>query len=207
MMMELTDAELWSRAADDDSDAFAGLFERHARTIYNYCFRLTADWALAEDLTSVVFLEAWRRRRLQVPGALILAWLLGIAANLVRNQRRSLRRYRSALARVPPPSRDPDFADDVAERVDGERQMTSMLRLLRQLPRRQQDVLLLCDWTGLTYQEASVALRIPVGTVRSRLSRARRSLRESVAFTGNSQDARSSSVGTKLVRPWKEWEF
>ena len=55
------DSVLWSRARAGDTEAFGVLFERHARTIYNYCFRRVGSWAVAEDLVSIVFLEAWRR--------------------------------------------------------------------------------------------------------------------------------------------------
>jgi DNA-directed RNA polymerase specialized sigma24 family protein len=58
----LSDRELWARAVAGDADAFGSLFERHARAVYNFAFRRTASWALAEDLTSEVFLLAWRRR-------------------------------------------------------------------------------------------------------------------------------------------------
>jgi RNA polymerase sigma-70 factor, ECF subfamily len=55
---------------------FGRLFERHGRAVYNYCFRRTADWSAAEDLTSVVFLEAWRRRKdLRLDGDSLLPWL------------------------------------------------------------------------------------------------------------------------------------
>ncbi|MCP9487145.1 MAG: hypothetical protein MSC30_14950, partial [Gaiellaceae bacterium MAG52_C11] len=60
--MEPDDAVLWRRARVGDADAFGLLFERHSDAIYNYCFRRIGDWAIAEDLLSVVFLEAWRRR-------------------------------------------------------------------------------------------------------------------------------------------------
>jgi hypothetical protein len=59
---ELSDAELWRRAVEGDSRQFGTLFDRRARAVYNHCFRRIADWSAAEDLTSVVFLEAWRRR-------------------------------------------------------------------------------------------------------------------------------------------------
>ena len=60
--MEPSDALLWERSRGGDATAFGLLFERHAKTIYNYCFRRVGNWAVAEDLLSVVFLEAWRRR-------------------------------------------------------------------------------------------------------------------------------------------------
>jgi DNA-directed RNA polymerase specialized sigma24 family protein len=59
----LSDEQLWSRAVEGhDSEAFGHLFERHADAVYNHCFRLSGSWSTAEDLTSVVFLQAWRRR-------------------------------------------------------------------------------------------------------------------------------------------------
>ena len=97
-----SDRVLWQRAGAGDGDAFGVLFERHARRIYNYCFRRTGDWALAEDLASATFLTAWRAQRevpLEAESALPL--LYGIATNALRNQRRSFRRRRDALSRLP----------------------------------------------------------------------------------------------------------
>jgi hypothetical protein len=61
--VDADDSALWERSRAGDADAFTALFERHARTIYNYCFRRISDWSAAEDLLSIVFLEAWRNRR------------------------------------------------------------------------------------------------------------------------------------------------
>jgi RNA polymerase sigma-70 factor, ECF subfamily len=103
---------------------------------------------------------------------------LGIATNVVRNRRRAERRHAAALKRVPQPSPDPSFADDSDERVDDEELMGHALALLARLPRREQEVFALCAWSELSYEDAAVALRIPVGTVWSRLSRARARLQE-----------------------------
>jgi RNA polymerase sigma factor (sigma-70 family) len=184
----VSDRELWRRASLDEPAAFGVLFERHARAIYNYCFRRTADWALAEDLTSLVFLEAWRRREavlLQSDSA--LPWLYGVATNVLRNRRRSQRRHHAALARVPR-EHSIDFADDVDGRLDDERRMRTTLHAVAKLPRREQDVLALCAWAELSYEEAAVALDLPVGTVRSRLSRARARLRELDGIGGHEPD-------------------
>jgi RNA polymerase sigma factor (sigma-70 family) len=177
VMETASDRDLWARTAGGDPAAFGELFERHGRVVYNYCFRRTADWAAAEDLSSVVFLEAWRRRKeVRLHGESLLPWLHGVATNVLRNHSRSLRRYRAALERLPR-AHEPDFADDVAGRLADEEQMRDVLDTLRSLPRRDQDVLALCVWSGLTYEEAAVALDLRVGTVRSRLSRARARLR------------------------------
>ncbi len=172
-----TDLELWRRAAAGQAAAFGALYD-HARPVYNHCFRRTASWAQAEDLTSAVFLEAWRRREeVRFSGDSLLPWLLGVAANLLRNQRRALRRFRVALARLPPPAAEDDFADDVARRLDDERTMRRVLGVIGELPAKEREVLALCAWDGLSYEAAAIALGIPVGTVRSRLARARARLR------------------------------
>ena len=189
-MGQATDAELWRRAVEGEPAAFGVLFERHARPVYNYLFRRTADWSLAEDLTSVVFLEAWRRRRdVRLESDLALPWLLGVATNVLRNRRRSQWRYHAALERIPR-ERGEDFADDADGRLDDERRMRVVLRSLSKLPKREQDVLALCGWADLSYEEAAAALGIPVGTVRSRLSRARARLREPDGPGGHEGDGK-----------------
>ena len=176
--MELGDDVLWSRARQGDADALEALFRRHADVICNYCFRRLGNWSTAEDMVSIVFLEAWRRRDADVQPGKVLPWLYGIATNVVRNRRRSERRYAAALRRVPPDRPAPDPADDVVARADDERRMTQLLRQVAALSRQEQDVLALCVWSELSYEDAASALDVPVGTVRSRLSRARSRLRE-----------------------------
>src|SRR5712691_3358610 len=123
VMSQRGDDELWSEAAKGDADAFGLLFERHARGVYNYCFRRTGDWARAQDLTSVVFLECWRRRGIALERDKVLPWLLGIATNVCRTERRSLARHRAALGRLPPPDRAFEFTDDALDRLEDERCM------------------------------------------------------------------------------------
>jgi RNA polymerase sigma-70 factor, ECF subfamily len=186
--MEVDDSVLWSRARTGDSEAFGMLFERHARTIYNFCFRRVGNWATAEDLVSIVFLQAWRRLDKPLPTGKELPWLFGIATNVVRNRRRAERRHAAALKRVPQPSPDPSFADDSDQRVDDEELIGRALGLVARLPRREQEVFALCAWSELSYEDAAIALRIPVGTVRSRLSRARARLQELDPGIGHEED-------------------
>src|SRR3954453_16106036 len=175
------------RPTDPDVTTFGELFEQHANAIYNYCFRRIGDWATAEDLLSVVFLEAWRRRDKEVPPDKVRPWLFGIATNVVRNQRRSERRYAAALKRVPAPRPEPRFAEIADDRLDDERQMKTVLSLMGQLSSGEQDVFALCAWFELSYEDTAIALDIPVGTVRSRLSRARARLRELQPAVGNEE--------------------
>lgn len=186
---QLPDEELWARAASHDGGAFGELFERHADTVYNHCFRRTASWAVAEDLTSVVFLEAWRRRRqVQFHGESVLPWLLAVANNAIRNSDRSFRRYRRLLAKLPRPVAIPDQSEEAIGRVDDERTMRNVLQAFERLSPQDQEIVSLCDWTGLGYEEAALALDVPIGTVRSRLSRARARLREQLGQTVVSTD-------------------
>ena len=147
-----------ARVRAGDHDEFGVLFEEHARAVYNHAFRLTGNWSAAEEVVSLTFLEAWRLRGTVRPeGGSLLPWLLGIALNVARNVSRASRRQHAAM-------------NDDAERLEKIHAALSTLR------RAERDVLALCVWSGLNYAEAAEALGVPVGTVRSRLSRARRKL-------------------------------
>jgi RNA polymerase sigma-70 factor (ECF subfamily) len=195
--MEHDDSILWSRSRAGDADAFGLLFERHAKAIYNYCFRRVGDWAAAEDLLSIVFLEAWRRRDKELPPDKVLPWLYGIATNVLRNRQRAERRFAAALSRFPEPRPGPSDSDMADERLDDERQMRKALALISQLPRHEQDVFALCGWSQMSYEDAALALGVPVGTVRSRLSRARRRLRELDPAFGH-EEGRTATVQEAL---------
>jgi RNA polymerase sigma-70 factor (ECF subfamily) len=183
-----SDQELWAVAVRGDPEAFGVLFERHSRSVYNFAFRLTADWAQAEDAASEVFLTAWRRRGEVVfttGSGSVLPWLLGVATNHLRNQRRGRRRADTALARLDARAEQPDHSDETLNRMADEAQMAKVHAVVEQLPEHERDVLALCGWGGLDYAEAAIALAVPVGTVRSRLSRARLHLRELVEAPGH----------------------
>lgn len=173
----LTDPHATSPFADPQ--AFGDLFEQHANDIYGFCFRRTGDGRASEDLAQAVFLEAWRRRdEVELAPEDVRPWLFGVALNLVRNQRRSLRRHQAALARLPRPRSDADLGDELAQRLDDEQRARDALDRFRRLSRREQDVIALCAWAELSYDQAAKVLGVPVGTVRSRLARARTRLTE-----------------------------
>jgi RNA polymerase sigma factor (sigma-70 family) len=173
-----SDDALWRASARGDGQAFSELYERHARAIYNYLFRRLADWSEAEDLTAVVFLEAFRRRRdVVVDDGKLLPWLYGIATNVLRNRRRTLWRHRQLVAQLASQPRA-EVERDAEARAEAAARRRSLLGQIARLPRKQQDVIALCVWSGLTYEETAAALDVPVGTVRSRLARARDGLAE-----------------------------
>ncbi|HWJ97032.1 MAG TPA: sigma-70 family RNA polymerase sigma factor [Acidimicrobiales bacterium] len=171
-MTEADDVELWSRIRADDADAFGLLFQRHGARIHGYVLRRTGDPQAAEDIVALVFLEAWRRRGdvdLNQPSA--LPWLYGVAANVLRHQHRSRRRHQAALDRLAHlPARSPALVERQAEAAaDAQR----VLEQVQALPRRERDVLVLSVWEGLSHAQIAVALDTTIGTVKSRLSRAR----------------------------------
>lgn len=189
--------ELRARIRAGDAEAFGGLFDAYARSVYNHAFRLTGDWAGAEDIVSLTFLEAWRlRERLDEEGGSPRPWLLGIATNVARNRRRAARRHTAAVARLPPAEAERDFADEVAARIDDVEYLRSVRIAVDRLRRPEREVLALCVWGGLDYAAAAEALGIPVGTVRSRLSRARTKLAAELAGgRGQMRDGRPSVAG------------
>jgi RNA polymerase sigma factor (sigma-70 family) len=174
-----SEVHLWRQVRDGDERAFETLFEQHADAIYNYLFRRLADWSEAEDLTAVVFMEAFRRRgdAVIVDGKL-LPWLYGIATNVLRNRRRTHWRNRRLLTRLAQERSEP--VESFSDRIEATERMRSLLDRTKELPRAQQDVVALCIWSGLSYEEAASALGVPIGTVRSRLARARDALGSSM---------------------------
>ncbi|MGB3185874.1 MAG: RNA polymerase sigma factor [Ornithinimicrobium sp.] len=168
-----SDAELWQIAAREDPEAFGVIFDRHADAVHRYCARRSGSADAADDIVSVVFLEAWRRRAdvvLQQDTA--LPWLLGVARHTLSHLTRTKLRHRRALERLPRLS-VPDHADEVVARLDDRNRLSDVERAFARLQGSDQDVIVLCVWQGLAYAEAAVALGVPIGTVRSRLSRAR----------------------------------
>lgn len=188
-----SDQELWGRIVKHDGVAFGQLFDRHSQAVYNHCFRRTASWSSAEELTSIVWAEVWRRRKdVRLQSDSILPWLLAVANNCLRNLQRSQRRHRNLLTKLPPAT-VADFTDAAVGRFDDERTMVVVLAALSDLSVEDQDVIALCDWAELSYAEAATALNIPIGTVRSRLSRAHDRLRNRLVVLPSDTHALSAT--------------
>lgn len=157
-----------------DAERFEILFRQHAETLYRFFLRRTGDRALAEDLQAAVFFEAWRRRsEVDLVRRPALPWLYGVAVNVMRNHHRSMRRRAAAMQRIPPLPAEADLADEVADRIDASRRARAALALIEALPRGEREVAALCIAHGLSYKAAAAVLDVPIGTVRSRLFRAK----------------------------------
>ena len=172
---------LWSRVAAGDPAAFEEVYIRFSDRVHGFAFRRSGSWDLADEVTSGTFLEAWRKRaEVELESHeddAILPWLLGVAANLMRNAGRKQQRYQSFLAGHAPLAVVPDFSDDVASQIDGQRDLDTLRQAMDLLGEDDRDLLLLCVAEGLTPMQVATALNLRPGTVRSRLSRARGRLR------------------------------
>jgi RNA polymerase sigma-70 factor (ECF subfamily) len=175
-------------ACDREPEMFRELFDRHFAAILGF-LRRRMGGEFAEDLAVETFAVAFRRRESYDPSRPdARAWLLGIATNLLRHHRRTERRRLVAYART---GVDPDAADDPGydaadARMSARAAGPAIAGALASLRPRDRNVLLLYAWADLTYAEIAHSLDIPVGTVRSRLSRARRRFRELLAASGQS---------------------
>ncbi len=172
-----TDAALISKSLDD-AEAFALLYDRHAAAIHRFVARRLGEHA-ADDLVAETFLAAFRRRHLyQLDRLDARPWLYGIVTRLIGRHRRAEVRMWRAIARS---GIDPGTADELGRaenRLAARSHRRSLAAALAKLSVRDRHALLLVAWADLSYEEVAVALGIPVGTVRSRLNRARRQLRE-----------------------------
>jgi RNA polymerase sigma factor (sigma-70 family) len=179
-----SDRDLWSEASAGSQMAFAALFDRHVRAVYNHSFRMTGSWSTAEEVTQETFIQAWRKRKdLQLTADSVLPWLLTVATNVVRNEWRSTRRWRAALARIPRiRDAESDLADDVAGRLDDQRAMREVIAAIRRLSRGEREAVALCLWAGVSYPDAAIVLGISERSVRSRVSRARSRLGRDEVF-------------------------
>jgi RNA polymerase sigma factor (sigma-70 family) len=163
--MTPTDADAIRRSLAEPA-AFGAVFDRHFAAVHAFAQRRVGS-ELAEEVAAEAFARAFAaRKRYDHAHADALPWLLGIATNLMRRHWRTERRRLDAYARV---------ASQHVEHVDPATAQEA-IRAVARLPRRQREVVLLHVWADLSYEQIARALDIPVGTVRSRLNRARGAL-------------------------------
>ena len=168
-----------------DPEAFAALYDRHAALLHRYVARRLGDGA-ADDIVADAFLDAFRRRhRYDLSISDARPWLYGIAANLIGKHSRAEVRMLRAYART---GADPAMAgasaasyasetDEADSRVSSAAVQRELASALAGLAAGDRDVLLMVAWADLSYAETAAALQIPLGTVRSRLHRARTRIR------------------------------
>jgi RNA polymerase sigma-70 factor (ECF subfamily) len=176
---ELTDAAVIERSLGDPSE-FAPIFDRHWRALHAYCTSRAA--AAGEDIAAEVFRRAFdHRRRYDRRLDDARPWLYGIATNLLRHHFRSSKRKdradRRALVFAELETTVQPF-----EQLEAQMLGSRLTRALQALPVADREALLLFAWAELSYQEIALALDVPLGTVRSRIHRARARVREQVVL-------------------------
>lgn len=179
-----SDAEVIGRSVEDPA-SFAAVFDRYAGVLYRFLVRRVGPDSV-DGLLGETFRIAYERRATfdtTRPNA--RPWLYGIATNvLARHRRAEARRLRATARLAAARSLDDDHADRVAAAVDARELWPRVVDAVADLPEGERDVLLLFAWEELSYEEIASALDVPVGTVRSRLNRARKRIRELMTANG-----------------------
>jgi RNA polymerase sigma factor (sigma-70 family) len=173
------DASVIARSRAEPAQ-FAELFRRHAPDLQRYVTRRLGPGP-ADDIVAETFLVAFRQRDgYDTSRADARPWLYGIASHLIgRHRRAEIRGYR-LLARTGADPVTAPFTDQVDAAVSAGAARRPLADALARLPAGQRDALLLIAWGDLSYVQAAQALGVPVGTVRSRVSRARGRLRRTL---------------------------
>jgi RNA polymerase sigma-70 factor (ECF subfamily) len=176
----VSDADLMARVGAGDLAALGDLYDRHHASVLRFVNRLTGRSPHADDLAHETFLMLARRAKRYDGRPSARPWLLGIAARLVRQHRRSAARltevllsFRRSGSDSPPPT--PEAAASVTE------EMRRFDQALRRLSEEKRAVILLVEVEGLSGEEVARALEIPLNTVWTRLHYARKELREALS--------------------------
>lgn len=181
-------------AGPSPARVFGRLFDQHSRALHRYLARRVGA-NTADDLVAETFLVALQRRASYDPDrAAVGPWLYGIATNLLRRHlRQELRGYAATSRLATAESRTGDGPEArVPDRVDADHRVRLLADALGRLNPGDRDVLLLTSWAGLDSTEVAEALGIPVGTVRSRLHRVRKSLRAKASVAARKTEDRDA---------------
>ena len=169
-----SDAEVIGRSVDEP-EAFGLIYDRHAATVLRFLGR-RAGAVVAEGLLGELFRIAFERRKIfDTSRESALPWLYGIGANLLLKHRRGEARRLRASARM---AADDETPNRRTPALDARLLFPRVAAAIEALPAGEREALLLFAWEDLSYQSVAEALELPIGTVRSRLNRARAQLRE-----------------------------
>ncbi len=186
--MNESDDELITRCVYGDTSAFDFIIERYKVPLFNFIYRYITDYETAEDLTQEVFLRVYRNiRNYQAKKSQFRTWMYKIASNLCKNEIRNRKRRSKIFVN------DTNFEygneQDVIQNVQDDSKLSLQIlednelkriisRSISSLPEKYRVVLILRDIQKLPYEEISKIINRPIGTVKSRLNRARLMLRE-----------------------------
>jgi RNA polymerase sigma-70 factor (ECF subfamily) len=181
-------------ASLDEPERFGQIAERHYSTIFQYLAkRVGRD--IAQDLAAETFVVAFGARgRYDASRANALPWLFGIATNLIRRHRRSELRMLNAYVKSMPVANSVDTVEALSTHMDHVALLARVAEAFLKLDLEQRDALHLTALEGLSYAEAADALGLPVGTVHSRVARARTILRDLSGYFGQEDTEDTISV-------------
>lgn len=185
-MDESSDAALWLEAVSGTESSFGVIYDRYRRLIFRKAYAHIRDVHDAEDVVAMVFLEAWRKRSdVRFVDGSLRPWLLVVTVNVTLNRERSNRRYRRLLSKLPAGEHAPDAGTTVHAKIEQHQSAAEIQRAMAKLTAAEQRVVELCLVEELPLAAAAAALDAPVGTVKSRLHRARQRLRVELGQTLN----------------------
>jgi RNA polymerase sigma-70 factor (ECF subfamily) len=163
--MECTDEELFAKIKSGDRRGLEQLYERREPGLFRYALHVSGNHAIAEEATHEAFLALIQPNVRFDPGRGSLeGYLYGMVRNLVRNMLRN---------QPAESSHEPVATGSVLQSLIGDERASALHRAIRELPEAYRDTVILCDLEERSYEDAARAMECPVGTVRSRLHRAR----------------------------------
>lgn len=186
--MPPSDEQLVKKFKAGEVEAFEELVTRYERKVYNLAYRFTGNHADAGDLAQEVFIRVFRSIRGFREESSFSTWIYTIAVNVCRDELRKRKRRKNVFWEEMSPSqaetaagRDTSLPEEELERRDLQQLMQ---HYLRQLPENHRLILLLREMEQLSYEEIASVLNCSIGTVKSRLSRARNALKDIIKTDG-----------------------
>ncbi|MET2012965.1 RNA polymerase sigma factor [Microbacterium chocolatum] len=174
-----TDAELLELTAAGDKTAFRIIFRRHEAPAYGLALNIVRSSADAEEVVGSAFMELWRKRNsVRFVNGSVRPWLMVSVSHICRNHIRGRSRHGRLLARLPPPEHFPDHADEIARVLDDQNHADDVRAAIAELREAEAAIVILCVLEEVPMEEAARILGIPLGTAKSRLSRAKSRLKD-----------------------------
>ena len=195
----MTDRELVARAGAGDQEAFEQLVRDNQNRVYSLAVRLVGDREEAADLAQEAFLKAWQGLSSFQGDSSFATWIYRLTTNVCIDYLRRKKRRQEVEPAVSLDDEDSGWAEPADAGQDPHRKLEeaergrALARGLERLPEHQRQVLVMRELSGLSYQEIGAATGLDLGTVKSRIARARLALRKILLEDGNFFDSPSSN--------------
>ena len=194
----MTEKDLIQRAKHGDHDAFGQLVLTHQNKVYTLCVHMVTNREEAEDLAQEAFLKAWRNLDSFQEESSFATWMHRLTTNVCLDHLRKQARRQNISTAVSLDDEESgwtepaDHTQDPQRRLEESERKRALERSLRELPDHYRQVLVMREVSGLSYQEIAQALELDLGTVKSRIARARNQLRKILSQPGNLFESHAS---------------